>query len=155
MKCPKCGTHMEMDRSQVYMSLPPKYKFKCPNCGHMNFGTADRDYDDYLEEGEPSNDNRTYHIVTMENLHDIFESAMDLALKKATYTSCEPDKIWYKQAHHIFECLKDATFDYITKDEKLTMDQLSESFKKVNSVDNIAGVLSRDDASNTIEPLPL
>lgn len=48
MKCPKCGTHMEMDRSQVYTSLPPQYKFKCPNCGNMEFGTADKDYDDSI-----------------------------------------------------------------------------------------------------------
>ena len=144
MKCPKCGTHMEMDRSQVYTSLPPQYKFKCPNCGHMNFGTADRDYDDYLEEGEPSNDNRTYHIVTMESLHEVFQNAMDIS-KLHNEQSIDPNKTYYEQALRIFKCLRDATFDYITKYEKLTMDQLSASFQKVNSVDNIVGVLPRYD----------
>jgi predicted SAM-dependent methyltransferase len=110
----------------------------------MNFGTADRDYDDYLEEDEPSNDNRTYHIVTMESLHEVFQNAMDIA-KLHTEQSIDPNKTYYEQALRIFKCLRDATFDYITKDEKLTMDQLSASFQKVNSVDNIVGVLSRDD----------
>ena len=38
MKCPNCRAEMDIDRSQVYTSIPPQYLYKCPNCGHQKIG---------------------------------------------------------------------------------------------------------------------
>lgn len=38
-KCPKCGATMERDDSLVLTSIPPKYRYICPNCGEMEADT--------------------------------------------------------------------------------------------------------------------
>ena len=38
-KCPKCGAAMERDYSTVLTSIPPKYRYICPNCGEMEADT--------------------------------------------------------------------------------------------------------------------
>lgn len=146
MRCPKCGAHMEMDRSQVYTSIPPQYKFRCPNCGNQEFGTADRDYDDSIDESEHANDKGTCYIVTMESLRDLFQNAMDIA-KLHSEQSIGNNKESYEQALRIFKCLRDAAVDYITKDEKLTNEQLSISAHNVHDADNVIAVLSADNTS--------
>jgi hypothetical protein len=153
MKCPKCGTRMEMDRSKVFTSIPPQYRFKCPNCGCLKFCTADRDYDG-SDEDNSSNKNTSYHMVTIESLHDVFQNAMDIA-KLHSEQSIDPNKTYYEQALRIFKCLRDATFDYITKDEMLTPEQLRRSFQKIYDINEAAGVLSYEDSQTKIEPLPV
>lgn len=36
-KCKKCGSEAVVDDSIVYTSLPPKYRYECPNCGHIGY----------------------------------------------------------------------------------------------------------------------
>ena len=43
MKCEKCGARMKMDESLAYLSNPPQYNFKCPECDHVEIGTSDKD----------------------------------------------------------------------------------------------------------------
>lgn len=38
-KCPKCGAIMERDDSMVLTSIPPKYRYICPNCGEVEADT--------------------------------------------------------------------------------------------------------------------
>ena len=37
-ECPKCGKGVKRDYSVVYMSVPPKYKYFCPDCGYKYIG---------------------------------------------------------------------------------------------------------------------
>lgn len=32
-KCPKCGGFMQKNTTVVYTSFPPKYQFRCAQCG--------------------------------------------------------------------------------------------------------------------------
>ena len=35
--CEKCGARAEVDTSLVYTSIPPKYRYTCPKCGHAGY----------------------------------------------------------------------------------------------------------------------
>lgn len=38
-RCPTCGAVMERDDTAVYTSIPPQYRYVCPECGWMEFDT--------------------------------------------------------------------------------------------------------------------
>lgn len=46
-KCSECGTKMIADRDRIYLTYPPRYLFKCPNCGNTEYGLCS---DDDIEE---------------------------------------------------------------------------------------------------------
>ena len=45
-KCSECGTKMIADRDRIYLTYPPRYLFKCPNCGNTEYGLCS-DVDTY------------------------------------------------------------------------------------------------------------
>ena len=122
MKCEKCGEKMMIDRSQVFTSIPPQYRFKCPNCGHLSFGTADMDCE--------SNDNQTINtikkgfkeILTVDGLRDIIESAHEEAIRRYNICTTETPKRNYAIASSIFACLLEAMQNVNTEPGTLTSD---------------------------------
>ena len=46
MKCPKCGSRMLRDSSNILTSMPPKYEYRCPKCGAIEYGAIDADYEE-------------------------------------------------------------------------------------------------------------